>query len=211
VNFRTTITAATLTAALVAGLASAAGAVTFDQSSQISGTLQSDLSSKTAKDGDTFTIVTTGAQTAAGTTVPVTIYGHVSEVVKSGLTQKAHIKLNFDKVALSDGSAAPIDAKLISMQPKQQTNAAKAIGAVVVGDLLGNWIGKSMGSNAGWAVGAGGGFLYAATMSSDVLVPAGSTVTMQLQQPVTILQQSTQPQLPPQQQQPPPPPPPGQQ
>ncbi len=157
--------------------------------------------------------MTTGAQTAAGSTVPVTIYGHVSEVVKSGVTQKAHIKLNFDKIALSDGSAAPVDAKLISMQPKQQTNAAKAIGAVVVGDLLGNWIGKSMGSNAGWAVGAGGGFLYAATMASDVLVPAGSTVTMQLQQPVTILQQSTQ--QPPYQQapnqQPPPPPPPGQQ
>ncbi len=42
-NFRTTITAGTLTAALVAGFASAAGAVTFDQSSQISGTLQNDL------------------------------------------------------------------------------------------------------------------------------------------------------------------------
>jgi uncharacterized protein YcfJ len=198
VTFRSTLTAAVLGATLFAGLATAAGAVTFDQNSQISGTLQNDLSSKTSKNGDTFTIVTTSAQTAAGTAVPITIYGHVSEVVKSGVTQKAHIKLNFDKIALSDGSSAPIDAKLVSMQPKQQTNAAKAIGAVVVGDLLGNWIGKSVGSNAGWAVGAGGGFLYAATMSSDVLVPAGSTVTLQMQQPVTILEQSA-----------PPPPPPG--
>jgi hypothetical protein len=216
VNLRSTLTAAGLAATLFGSLAAAAGAVTFDQSSQISGTLQSDLSSKTAKDGDTFTIVTTAAQTSAGTTVPVTIYGHVSEVVKQGLTQKAHIKLNFDKIALADGSSAPLDAKLVSMQTKQQTNAAKAVGAVVLGDILGNWVGKSMGSNAGWAVGAGGGFLYAATMSSDVLVPAGSTVVMQLLQPVTILRQEAEPPMQPGQapppmqpgQQPPPPQPP---
>lgn len=182
---------AAFAATLFASLAAVAGAVTFDQNSQISGTLQGDLSSKTAKDGDTFTIVTTSAPTTAGTSVPLTVYGHVSEVVKSGFTQKAHIKLNFDRVALTDGSSAPVDAKLVSMQSKQQTNAAKAVGAVVIGDLLGNWIGKSMGSNAGWAVGAAGGVLYAATMSSDVLVPQGSTVQMQLMQPVTIRRQST--------------------
>jgi hypothetical protein len=193
VKLRSTLTAAGLAATLFASLAGAAGAVTLDQNSQISGTLQNDLSSKTAKDGDTFTVVTTSAQTSAGTSVPLTIYGHVSEVVKQGVTQKAHLKLNFDRVALSDGSSAPIDAKLVSMQAKQQTNAAKAIGAVVVGDLLGNWIGKSMGSNAGWAVGAAGGFLYAGTMSSDVLVPNGSTVVMQLLQPVTILRQAGEP------------------
>ena len=192
VKLRSTLTGAALAAMLFGSLAATAGAVTFDQSSQISGTLQDVLSSKTNKDGDTFTVVTTSAPTASGSTVHATIYGHLSEVVASGVTRKAHLKLNFDRIALSDGSYAPVDAKLVSMQTKQQTNAFKAVGAVVAGNLLGNWIGKSMGSNVGGLVGAGGGLLYAATMSSDVVVPAGSTVVMQLQQPVTIRRQSTE-------------------
>jgi hypothetical protein len=191
VKLRSTLTAATLAAGLFASLAAAAGAVTFDQNSQVSGTLQNDLSSQTSKDGDTFTLVTDSAPTADGQVVHATIYGHVSEVVKSGLTQKAHIKLNFDRVALADGSSAPIDAKLVSMQAKQKTNAVKAIGAVVVGDLLGNYIGKHMDSNIGGIIGAGTGILYAATMASDVVVQQGSTVTLQLNQPVTIRPQAT--------------------
>jgi hypothetical protein len=191
VKLRSTLTAATLTAALFASLAAAAGAVTFDANSQISGTLQNDLSSQTSKDGDTFTLVTSTAPTADGQAVSATIYGHVSEVVKQGLTKKAHIKLNFDRIALADGTSAPIDAKLTSMQAKQKTNAVAAIGAVVVGDVLGNWIGKSMQSNVGGIIGAGTGILYAATMTSDVVVPNGSTVSLQLNQPVTILPQAT--------------------
>jgi hypothetical protein len=191
VKLRSTLTAAALATTLFASLAAAAGAVTFDQDSQISGTLQNDLSTQTAKDGDTFTLVTTTAPTSTGGLTSATIYGHVSEVVKSGVTKKSHIKLNFDRIALSDGTSAPIDAKVVSMQPKQKTNAVKAIGAVVVGDILGNYIGKHMGTDVGGIIGTGTGILYAATMGSDLVVPQGSTVTLQLVSPVTIRPQAT--------------------
>ena len=172
-------------------MVAAAGAVTIDGGSQVSGTLQNELSSKTSKDGDTFTVVTNSVPTTDGQNVSATVYGHVSQVVPQGLTKKAHINLTFDRISLSDGSSAPIDAKLVSMQSKQKTNAAAAIGAVVIGDVLGNWIGKSMQSNIGGIIGAGTGVLYAATMTSDVVVPQGSVVTLQFNQPVTILPQAT--------------------
>ena len=66
-------------------------------------------------------------------------------------------------------------------------SAAKIGGAAIGGAILGAILGGGKGAAIGGAVGAGGG--TAAVMAGDrntVTVPAGSTVSVRIQQPVTV-------------------------
>ncbi|MGH7756456.1 MAG: hypothetical protein ACREM8_09265, partial [Vulcanimicrobiaceae bacterium] len=72
-------------AALMIPVAVQAAAVDFGVGTQIFGTLEQPLNTKTAHDGEKFTIVTASHSV---------IHGHLSEVVKSSISHKAHMKLN---------------------------------------------------------------------------------------------------------------------
>ena len=55
----------------------------------------------------------------------------------------------------------------------------KAVGAGV-GMIVGNILGKAVGTNLGGLIGAGGGFVYANNLKTNITIPRGSTVTLQL-------------------------------
>jgi hypothetical protein len=49
-----------------------------------------------------------------------------------------------------------------------------------VGMIVGNILGKAVGTNLGGLIGAGGGFVYANNLKTNITIPRGSTVTLQL-------------------------------
>ena len=166
--------AATALIVAISAVASAAS-VYYPAGATLSGAIQQDLSSK-GQDGQRFTVVTNGGST---------IYGHLSEVHRANIGAKAHIKLNFDSVVFPDGSRSAINATATSIAQQKKTNYTQAAGQVLGGMVVGNVLGKMVGTNIGGAIGLAGGALLAANTSQDIIIPAGSAVTMKLNAPLS--------------------------
>ena len=184
------LAAASAALALTLSLCGIAGAVTISEGTTINATLASEITSKSAHDGDAFHMTANGIPTSNGATANnVTIYGHVTDIVKSSLTKKAHLTLVPDRIRFSNGTTAPIDAKIVDYQKKQKTNIGSVAAEAIGGMLVGNYLGKHIGTNLGGFVGLAGGVLYAANTASDIVVPQGTTVTMKLNAPIVIRRQ----------------------
>ncbi len=143
---------------------------------QMSGNIQQELRSKTAQDGQGFTMVTPGGST---------IYGHLSEVDRANIGRKAHLKLNFDTIRFPDGSTSRIHASLVAVQQHKQVNYTQAAGQALGGMIVGNILGKAIGTNIGGAVGLAGGALLASNTATDIDIPAGASATIQLTRPLS--------------------------
>jgi outer membrane lipoprotein SlyB len=137
----------------------------------ISGTLQQDINTKTAQDGQRFTVRTDGGST---------IYGHLTQVDRANIGRKAHVKLNFDWIRFPNGATSPLHASVESVQQKTQVNYGQAAGQVLGGMIVGNIIGKKIGTNLGGLVGLAGGALLAKNTSTNIDIPAGSQMTVRL-------------------------------
>ncbi|MBV9102669.1 MAG: hypothetical protein JO060_03705 [Candidatus Eremiobacteraeota bacterium] len=188
-KLRTALTAAALAGSLVTSLATAAFAVTINQGTQVNCTLQNQVDSK-MKDGDTFTCTTNGLRDANDNDVHGTIYGHISEVVAANYAKKAHVKMNFDRIRFSDGSSAPIDASLVSVDKRNQTNGLRAATTIVGAMIAGNILGKAIGTNIGGLLGTGAGVLLASNTGSDIVVPQYANVKLSLNRTLNTRRQS---------------------
>ncbi len=147
---------------------------------QLAGTMQQPLNTKTAAVGDGFVINETALPNDNPAFQNAKIYGHVGQVTPAGQGRKAQLKLTFDRIVFPDGSAAPLDATVVNMAPSTGSNTTKEVAGAVVGDLVGNYLGKHIGLGIGGLVGAAGGYLYAKNSQNDFTVSQGSTVTLQL-------------------------------
>jgi len=169
--------------------------VTVPQGTEIRLTLNSAVSSTASQAGDTFTARTTDP-VVVGNRVAIpsgsAIHGQVSEVVpaRKGLKEKeGTITLSFDKVVTPAGFSAPMSAGVASIAPKSTKKTAGIIGGSAAGGaLLGRILGGStkdaaVGAVVGGAVGTG---IAAGTRGKDVEIPAGSRLTITLDQPLTI-------------------------
>ena len=151
--------------------------------------LASDISTKTAKVGDRFearlaTALRSGDRLVAPEGARVT--GTVTEVV-SGSSQIGAVPalgLRFDELELADGRQTAIRGELQQLgQSEKGTDAAKIIGGAAAGAVIGHQIkhgtrGKVIGGILGGAAGA----LVAKNTGSEVQLPAGSQVTIVLEQ-----------------------------
>ncbi|MGH7716695.1 MAG: hypothetical protein ACREML_11945 [Vulcanimicrobiaceae bacterium] len=142
----------------------------------ITGTIQQELRSKTAQDGQRFTMVTSGGST---------IYGHLSQVARANIGRKAHLKLDFDWIRFPDGSRSRLHATLEGVQSHKQVNYTQAAGQALGGMIVGNILGKAIGTNAGGVVGLAGGALLAANTATDIDIPAGAQATIRLNSPIS--------------------------
>jgi hypothetical protein len=142
----------------------------------ISGTIQQELRSKTAQDGQQFTMVTSGGST---------IYGHLSQVARANIGRKAHLKLDFDSIRFPDGTTSRLHASLEAVQSHKQVNYTQAAGQVLGGMIVGNILGKAVGTNLGGAFGLAGGALLASNTATDIDIPAGAQATIRLNAPVS--------------------------
>ena len=169
--------------------------VTIPQGTEIRLTLNSSVSSSSSQAGDTFTARTTDP-VVVGNRVAIpsgsTVQGQVSDVVpaRKGLKEKeGAIALSFDKIVTPAGFSAPMSAGVSSVAPRSTKKTAGIIGGSAAGGaLLGKILGGSTKDAAIGAVvgGAAGTGIAASTRGKDVEIPAGSRLTITLDQPLTI-------------------------
>lgn len=119
-----------------------------------------------------------------------TVRGSVTEVDRGGRVKgKARLAIRFHTIVLADGTqlALKTDPVVREGQSPGGESAAKVGGAAIGGAILGAILGGGKGAAIGGAVGAAGG--TAAAMANDrspATLPAGTTVTVRMQSPVTV-------------------------
>jgi hypothetical protein len=118
------------------------------------------------------------------------VQGSVMEVERGGkVKERARLGIRFHTVVLADGSRLNIKTDSVVREGASPANesAAKIGGAAVGGAILGAILGGGKGAVIGGTVGAAGG--TAATMAggrNPAVLPAGTTVSVRVQQPVTV-------------------------
>ena len=195
-TFNTKIIAFAAGLSLLAPAAALAVTLTLPAGTQVNVTIDSTLDSSTTKAGDTFTAhiaqpIPNGDEALAGGWV----IGHVVKVQKAQQGRNPEIDLKFDQLQLTDGSSASINATMTQAEPKAKPKSGAKVAIATIGGLLvGNAIAKTVfhSSDHGiaGAAGAAGGFLIANNSRTDVQFPAGSKMTMQMQDSVAIRPQA---------------------
>jgi len=118
------------------------------------------------------------------------VTGSVTEVERGGkMKGKARLAVRFHTVTLADGTQLAIrtDAVVREGESPSGETAAKVGGAAIGGAILGAILGGGRGAAIGAGVGAAGG--TAAAMANDrnpARLPAGTSVTVRVQQPLTV-------------------------
>ncbi len=118
------------------------------------------------------------------------VHGTVTDVQRGGkVRERARLSIRFHTVVLGDGDRLALRTDAITREGAApgRESAAKIGGAAIGGAILGAILGGGKGAAIGAGVGAGGG--TAAVMAGDrntVTIPAGSTVSVRIQQPVSV-------------------------
>jgi hypothetical protein len=169
-------------------------AVTVPAGTQLTVALASDLSSKTATEGDPFEarlasdLMINGKRAVPANT---RVTGTVTDVI-SGSNRIGGIPtlgLRFDSLLLDDGQKVAINGELVE-QGKSDTgrDTAKILGGAAAGAILGHQVksndgGKIIGGLLGGAIGA----VAARKTGTEVQLPAGSTLTIALGAPFDVV------------------------
>ena len=118
------------------------------------------------------------------------VLGSIIQVDRGGkLKERAKLGVRFHTLVLADGTQVPIRTDTVYREGVAPSNesAAKIGGSAVGGAILGAIFGGAKGAMIGGTAGAAGG--TAMVMAGDrnaATLAAGATVTVRLQQPVTV-------------------------
>lgn len=155
--------------------------------------LSSDLSSKTAKPGDSFEATVASNVMVNGRVVVPTgtrVTGNVTEVISGSNSIGAvpALGLKFNQLELEDGQVIAITGELMEQGASEKVqDTAKILGGVAAGAILGHQIktnnrGKVIGGLLGGAVGA----IAAKKTGTEVQLVSGSTLTLTTGEPFTV-------------------------
>ncbi len=167
-------------AMIAAPLGAAAQSSPVAPGMELQGTINQSIDSANASPGEPFTISNVTSADGSGRIVGATISGHVADVTKPGLGRNARVRLAYDRIVLANGRSYGLDARPLHVQVMTKSNAPREAGGAVVGDLLGNWIGKTIGVAVLGPIGLVGGFLVAKNARQNVVIPQSSLVTLQV-------------------------------
>jgi hypothetical protein len=156
--------------------------------------LDEPVSSATARVEDRVTAVVTREVIADGrTAIPAgsRVEGHVRFVERGGkFRERARIGIAFTTLVLPASERVSIETEAIFREGESPAGEATSkIGAsAVVGTVLGAVIGGRKGAAIGGAAGAAGGTaVVAAGGTNDAVLAAGTSLTLRLTEPVTIV------------------------
>ena len=172
---------------------------TLPTGSVINVTLDQQVGTKTSKVGDTFSATVTDAIVASNgqTVVPAgsKVYGKVTGLQDSNNAgQKAAIRLDFERININ-GVERPFEAKITATnlqtegadsrnETLKKAGIGAAAGAVLGAVIGGGDLAKILG---GAAIGAAAGTVISlGTGEVDAVLPAGSKMTLQTTQQVTL-------------------------
>jgi hypothetical protein len=149
---------------------------------ELTGILGGALDSKSAYPGQPVAL--TNVATRDGSVSGATLYGMVTDVTHPGAGRNAQIRIHFETLRFANGTSAPVDGIVASMQVNTKSNAAKEVGGALVGMLIGNAVAKTiLGASGGGVVGAIGGYVIAKDSRADVTIPAQTAITVRLAGP----------------------------
>jgi hypothetical protein len=152
--------------------------------SSINATLLSDVNTKSAYAGQPIKMTvkqpfpTNGALLAGAT-----LYGSVLAVQSASQGRAASVEFTVNAIQLAGSQLQqPITAKIVKVDVRQKSNVTNEAGGTLAGMLIGNWIGKAVGTpkGQGGLVGAVGGYLLTSNTKQNLDVAAGSNVSLQL-------------------------------
>lgn len=174
-------------AACIGAPAIALAAITVSSGTQVHAMMTQSIGSGDASVGQHFTLdVTNPYPNHDPAFAGAKLTAHVVKVQKAGQGVKPELAFVVDKVALHNGASSHISAKLISVDQRQKDNTGRVALTALGGMVAGNIIGKWLGTNIGGAIGLSAGVLYGLNSKTDVTVPSGSEVVLQLEHPVTL-------------------------
>jgi hypothetical protein len=145
---------------------------------ELSGTIDQQLDSKSAVVGQRFTMSNVHSQD--NNINGATIYGHVDSVQSAGQGRAGKISIALDKLRTRSGGSYALDGRVTAVQENTKSNVVNEAGGAVAGMIIGNIVGKKLGTNAGGLLGAAGGYIYAKNAKQNVTIPANSVVTVQV-------------------------------
>ncbi len=154
---------------------------------QFEAKLDQTLSSKTLRDGDTFTLTEHDGffHKAPAGLKGAKIDGHVENVAPARMGHGATMNVIFDDVVLADGTRAPVAAKVSSSKEfEAKHHYFRDAGLVVGSAVVGHMAAKRTGLKHGGLAGAAAGFALATNLKSDIVVKRGSIVHLTLTQPL---------------------------
>jgi hypothetical protein len=155
--------------------------------------IETPVSTERSRVEDTVTASLTRDVTVEGRSVipaGTKVVGYVSVVERGGrLRERARLGVKFTALVLDDDVRMAIDTPAIFRDGEAKTGEASAkIGAsAVIGGILGGIVGGKRGATIGGAAGAAGG--TAVVMSGDrseASLPAGTTLTLRLAEPLLV-------------------------
>lgn len=161
-------------------------------------TLNETLSTETNHPGDSFTATVQQAITDSDGNVVIpagaVVRGRVTQVQKSGrVGETAVMNLAFESVSFG-GNSYSLDASVVQANPQRKSREStgeqvgKVAAGAAAGAILGRVLGKSTGSTVkGAVIGAAAGTAIAmGTADVDAVLPAGSTMVIRVDSPVTV-------------------------
>ncbi len=173
----------TAAAAILIGLAPLAASAQVSVGTQLTGSIDQSLSSNHATIGEGFTM--SNVHSSNNNITGARVYGHVADVQKAGQGRPGKISLAYDRLVTRSGYSYAISGSTVSAAVQTKSNAIKEIGGAVVGDIVGNYLGKHIGgfgSSIGGIAGAAGGYLAAKNNRQNVEITPHTAVTLQISQ-----------------------------
>ena len=173
---------------LTPAVASAPRVVTLASGTMLDAKMNQTIDSGSAQVGQRFTMTVVPPFPQSNPQFSsATLTGHVTNVVAAGQGTNPQLAFAIDKIALTNGATGHPILMVQSQETQRHDNTANVVMSAAAGMLLGNWVGKAVfQSNAGGAVGAVAGALFASNKKQNVSLVQGSQVVFEAQQTVAL-------------------------
>jgi len=182
------VAAILLAPTLTPAVASAPRVVTLASGTTVDAKMNQTIDSGSARIGQRFTMTVVAPFPQSNPQFAnATLTGHVTNVVSAGQGTNAQLAFAIDKIALANGATGHPILMVQSQETQRHDNTMNVAASAVAGMLVGNWVGKAVfQSNAGGAVGAIAGALYASNKKTNVSLTQGSQVVFEARQTVAL-------------------------
>jgi hypothetical protein len=176
--------AALVLASLCAGaaLAQTTTAPVTKAGSILDAKLTTALSSKTAANGDPFSMTVTDSFFHSHRELKgAVVNGHVESVTPASATHKATMSIIFDGITFPNGDQEPISVvvnKMSALEPK--THHIRDVGIIIGSAVAGHIVSKKTGHGGGTVAGAAAGFVLVNSLKDDIVLKKGTVVQLKL-------------------------------
>lgn len=169
-------------------IAPASRVVTLASGTMVNATMNQTLDSGSAQVGQRFTMTIVAPYPRSDSEfASASLTGHVTNVVPAGQGKNPELAFAIDRISLRDGAQGHPILMVQSQETQRHNNTTNVAAGALAGMLVGNWLGKAVfSSNAGGAIGAVAGALYAANRRTNVSLRQGSEVVFEAQQTVAL-------------------------